>query len=441
MIPNLDDTIVALASASGPGMRGIVRLSGPRAHAFVISVVEGTLEPGQGRHRLTRQQIRVPGVHSLLPADVYLAWSPRSYTGQDTAEIHTISSPPLLEALIATLLNAGARAALPGEFTLRAFLAGRKDLPQAEAVLGVIEAATPDELKQALAQMAGGVTQPLHGLRDDLLNLLADVEAALDFVEEDIEFVAKTDTLLRISKGLAQITLLQKQLDERALSSRPFRVALIGEPNAGKSSLFNALAGLPAAIVSPVAGTTRDYLTRSVQLKGTSIELIDTAGWQPAENMIEEQAQSLGKAQTQGADLLLWCFDVTAASSEIPTEFISLTAVGVATKCDLRAAPANTIATSARAGAGITDLLVLIGECAASASRGALAPSLSRCRHHVEASLKHLRAAHHIVLFDDPAELLALELRLALEQIGAMIGAVHTDDLLDRVFSRFCIGK
>jgi tRNA modification GTPase len=236
---------------------------------------------------------------------------PKSYTGQDCVEVHTVSSPPLVDLLITTLLDAGARAARPGEFTMRAFLAGKKDLTQAEAVLGVIEAGTDDELSQALAQLAGGMTQPLHKLRDDLLNLLADVEAGLDFTEEDIEFVGKRGLLLRLGAGLAHLTNLRKQLDNRAVSNRPFRVALVGEPNAGKSSLFNALAGKPVAIVSPIPGTTRDYVTRSVTIQGTSVELIDTAGRQRATGGIEQHAQRLGREQAEKADLVLECVVVT----------------------------------------------------------------------------------------------------------------------------------
>lgn len=441
MIPDPDDTIVALASAHGPGMRGIVRLSGPNVQSVLEEVVADLPESLPSKRTLLPCHLRIPGLHSLLPADFYLAKAPRTYTGQHTAELHTISSPPILDALIAALLNAGARAAQPGEFTLRAFLAGKKDLPQAEAVLAVIEAQSPDELKQALTQLAGGVTQPLHGLREDLLNLLADVEAALDFADEDIQFVGKEAMLLRIGKGLAQVMLLQKQLDDRSLSDRPFRAALVGEPNAGKSSLFNALAGLPVAIVSPIAGTTRDYLTRSIQLKGTPIELLDTAGWQPAGNTIEEQAQSLGKAQAKIADLLLWCCDATTPAVSIPSEFAGLPVQVVLTKADLGETTSDQLATSAKTGVGLNELKEFLAESARSRKQGALAPSLSRCRHHVEACLTHLRAAHAIVLFDDPPELLALELRLALEQLGEMIGAIHTNDLLDRIFSRFCIGK
>ena len=445
MIPNPDDTIVALASAPGPGQRGIVRLSGHGVRTVTESILVDRSAVAFGQRTLAPVHVKIPGLTSSLPAFLYSAHGPRTYTSQDTAELHTISSPPLLEAIISALMNNGARAALPGEFTLRAFLAGKKDLPQAEAVLAVIEAGSPDELNKALTQLAGGVTQPLAGLRDDLLNLLADVEAGLDFVEEDITFVDKKDTLLRVSKGLAQVTLLQKQLDERSLSDRPYRVALVGAPNAGKSSLFNALAGLPVAIVSSVAGTTRDYLARTVQLKGSDIELIDTAGWQPAGNTIDEQAQSLGKAQARSADLLLWCCAITGSENEPPSEYAKVKVIKTLTKCDLagenRGPDHSIVMTSAKSGKGLDSLKMLLGERALIAKRGSLAPSLSRCRHHVEKCLKHLRAAHAIVLFDDPAELLALELRLALEQIGEMIGAIHTEDLLDRVFSRFCIGK
>src|SRR5829696_7024217 len=202
----LDDTIVALASAPGPGARAVIRLSGPDTHRIVGTV----FDPLPAGRSLAHGRLRLPGLHSPLPAMVLSMPGPKSYTGQDCVEVHTVSSPPLVDLLISTLLDAGARAARPGEFTMRAFLAGKKDLTQAEAVLAVIEAGTDGELRQALAQLAGGVTQPLHGLRDDLLNLLADAEAGLDFTEERIEFVGKRDMLLRLGKGMAQLVNLGK---------------------------------------------------------------------------------------------------------------------------------------------------------------------------------------------------------------------------------------
>jgi tRNA modification GTPase len=318
---------------------------------------------------------------------------------------------------------------------MRAFLAGKRDLPRAEAVQAVIAAGSRDELKQALAQLAGGVTRPLEGLRDDLLNLLADVEAGLDFTEEDITFVEQKDMLLRLTKGMAQLTTLKRQLEQRSAGERPFRVVLVGEPNAGKSSLFNALGGA-TALVSPEPGTTRDYLRKRLNLDGVVIELIDTAGWQPAGDEIDEQSQSLGVAQARAADLLLVC-------SEKGTFYFSERVecpIFVATKCDIIDAPEGVLATSAVTGAGLDELKALLAEHARRCAP-ALAPSLSRCRHLVDAALESLRRVHAVVLFEDPPEVLALELRGTLDQLGAITGAVHTDDLLDRIFSRFCIGK
>lgn len=445
MLPHPEDTIVAVSSASGPGARAIVRVSGPNAVGVVTSLFTSTVArrlTDSTRH-VTPGQLRLTGVHSPLPADGYFFRGPRSYTGQDLIELHTISSPPLVEQLVADLLAAGARPAQPGEFTLRAFLGGKKDLTRAEAVLAVIEAGSDDELKQALAQLSGGLARPMDALRDDLLSLLADVEAGLDFVDEDIEFVGKPEQLTRIAAGLAQLTNLRRQLDARTVSGRAVRVALVGAPNAGKSSLFNALVGTGGvALVSSVAGTTRDYLTKQIDLDGVPVELIDTAGWQDATDGIEEQAQRLGREQSRQADVVLWCVPADEAMPE-PPAFGGAAVIVVRTKADLATHPpsADEVRASVVTPDGTATLRERLAEVVKSLSRSALAPSQSRCRHHVEAAVDSLRRAHGHVLNDDPQELLALELRTALDQLGAMVGAVYTNDLLDRIFSRFCIGK
>lgn len=433
--PHPDDTIVALSSAPGAAARAIVRISGPKTAAVLAAL--GTSLPPPGRFEPV--SLRLTEVFSPLPADVYFFRRPRSYTGQDLAELHTLGSPPLVERLIADILNAGSRPAGPGEFTLRAFLAGKLDLPQAEAVHAVIEASSESELKHALAQLAGGVTEPLHGLRDDLLNLLADAEAALDFADEDIEFVGKSETLDRVTKALARMKNLRRQLDARTISGRPLRAVLVGEPNAGKSSLFNALAGNAAALVSPEAGTTRDYLAVSLLFDGINVELIDTAGWAAATDSIEAQAQRLGTEQSQAADIVLWCVEAGSPFTEraMPKNAVVLR---VRTKSDLRPGT-DGIATSVLQPHGIDALRSALAEAAVSLVRPPLAPSQSRCRHHVEACLKELQLAHHHALFDEPAELFALALRTALQHLGELVGAVYTNDLLDRIFSRFCIGK
>ncbi len=441
MLPNPEDAIVALSSAPGPGLRAIVRLTGTNALRIVRTIFHADRDIASEKRRQYTGSVRLPGLHSPLPADLYVAPAPRTYTGQELVEIHTISSPPLVELLIATLLSAGARAAQPGEFTLRAFLAGKLDLPRAEAVLGVIEAADGAQLRESLGQLAGGVTRPLDGLRDDLLNLLADVEAGLDFVDEDISFVGRTDLLTRLARGLAQLTLVRKQLDGRGRSDRPFRAVLVGRPNAGKSSLFNALAGA-TAIVSPIPGTTRDYLIHRLDLDGVPVELVDTAGRQDAIDLIDDQAQRLGLDAAQRADLLLVCIPADLEADAAEQQLLAgPNAVAVATQCDRATSPPGRLATSAVTGQGLDELRCLLIERAKAKREPPLAPSLSRCRHHVDACLEHLRKAHNTVLFDDPPEVLALELRAGLEELGAIVGAVYTDDLLDRIISRFCIGK
>jgi tRNA modification GTPase len=440
---DLDDTIVALATPAGPGARAVVRLSGPHAASVVLAVYSPSAPWVAGQRLLSAGDLQLPGVAAALPADVYFWPAPHSYTGQNIAEIHTLSSPPLVDLLVTALVGHGARPARAGEFTLRAFLAGKLDLTQAEAVQAVVAAPDADELRRALAQLAGGMAAPLTDLRNDLLNLLADVEAALDFTDEDIRFVGHEETLHRLAAALARLTLLRKQLEGRATAEKPLRVVLAGAPNAGKSSLFNALAGA-SALVSPQPGTTRDYLAATLDLDGVKIELIDTPGWQEAADVIASQAESLRRQQAAEADLVILCIapeaDAIALESETPAGK-ETPRLAVATKCDLAPPPAGLPATSARTGAGLAEVRARLADSARSRQQHGLAPSLARCRGHIEGCLEHLRRAHNLVLFEDPPELLAAELREALEQLGQMVGAVYTDDLLDRIFSRFCIGK
>jgi tRNA modification GTPase len=358
------------------------------------------------------------------------------------AELHVLSCQPLVELLLAEMMSAGARAAQPGEFTLRAFLAGKIDLTRAEAVLGVIEATNAQELKQALAQLAGGMAQPLLRLRGELVDLLADVEAGLDFTDENIEFVEMPQLLSRLTAALAQLTLVHKQLVGRSVRSDQFRVVLAGPPNAGKSSLFNALVGKSSALVSHRSGTTRDYLVHRLSGPDVEIDLIDTAGWDLAANMIEEQSQSLSNEQRLKADLLLICLEADKYRRDPETTRRNDCAIlEIITKCDLCPAPPGRLATSAITGQGIDELNRTLIEYARRHQHSPSVPGLSRCRHHIELCLTHLRQAHETALHREPPEMLALELRSALEHLGEMTGAVYTDELLDRVFSRFCIGK
>src|SRR5579884_3544569 len=309
MLPDPQETIVALATAPGPGARAVLRLSGGASLRVAQSLFHSPTPVRPDTRHASDGELRLPDIASPLPATLYHWPAPKTYTGQEMVELHTLSCPPLLDLLIAQCLGAGARAARPGEFTQRAFLAGKLDLTRAEAVRAVIEAGSRDELKSALAQLAGGIAGPLQRLRADLLDLLADVEAAIDFADEDLRFVGTEELLNRLAAALAALTLAGKQLEGRSVGGRPFRVALAGRPNAGKSSLFNALCGSAAALVSPAPGTTRDYLVARLDLGGEAAELIDTPGWQEADGGLAGQAQALGRDQVGQADLVLLCVE------------------------------------------------------------------------------------------------------------------------------------
>lgn len=434
-LANLDDTIVALSTPPGPGLRAVIRLSGPTAARVVRSLIPGFLPDPIASRQIVVGEIELPRLGPALPVELFYFRGPATYTGQDLVEIHTLSSMPLIEIAMAELLTAGARGALPGEFTMRGFLAGKLDLTRAEAVHAVIEASGGDPLRQALAQLAGGIARPLDELRNDMLNLLADVEAGLDFTEEDLTFVDQGQLLARLARALALVTLVGKQTADRGAAGATFRVVLAGSPNAGKSSLFNALVGRDSALVSPIAGTTRDYLEADVSCAGVVVRLIDTAGHGSATDSIDAAAQELGRQRQKDAELVLWCQAVDDPAPRKP----GVTTIG--TKADLGSVPDDRLAVSVFAGRNIERLKAFIAERARTHAANELAPSLTRCRHHIERCLEHLRRGHRLVLDEAPAELLALELRLALDELGAIVGAVYTDDLLDRIFSRFCIGK
>jgi tRNA modification GTPase len=321
MLYPLDDTIVAVASPPGGSARGIVRLSGPE----VAGQVQEVFHPEQPiRLAEVTRPSAIPGTIRLgssrpLPCDLYFWPTTRSYTGQPVAEIHTLGSLPLLEALVAALVAAGARLAQPGEFTLRAFLAGRIDLTQAEAVLGVIDAADPRQLDAALAQLAGGLAGPLRRLRDELVDLLAHLEAGFDFADEDISFIARHELETHLAVGAETVARLARQMASRTHSGALVRATLVGWPNTGKSSLFNALTGRGRALVSKHPGTTRDYLTAEMDLGGATCVLIDTAGMDPEpagpDRDLDLAAQAAASQQSREAHVELFCLDSTRPAS------------------------------------------------------------------------------------------------------------------------------
>lgn len=447
------DTIVALASARQGGGRGVVRLSGPRAVEVAGDLAGSPLNLAGDSPRVVDVELPVATAGApSLPA-MLLVWpGARSYTRQPTVEIHTVGSVPLLDLVVRRATEYGCRLAAPGEFTLRAFLAGRIDLTEAEAVLGVIDATGSAQLEVALGQLAGGMSRPLASLREELLMVVAELEAGLDFAEEDVEFLSDEEAARRIGHVADQLESLCQQLRHRSDASELPRVVLVGPANAGKSSLFNAMVArystdrtaAPSAIVSPIAGATRDYLTARIEVAGVEFELVDTAG-----KMEELSAESIGTSawqMTLGASrqsaLVLQC----RPCGEQDGWEIDPNTLWVATRCDDlggKESPDGMVMTSAVTGQGVGELANMIAQrLEAGSLAGSMVPATAaRCDESLRLAVESTRHAHELAEAGHSHELVIHELRHALDQLGQVAGSVATDDILDRVFQQFCIGK
>lgn len=454
-----EDTIAALGSATGGSARGIVRISGPDVQSKIASIF--VPRDPEKWNNAKRPEIH-SGIISLkelscdLAVDISLWPTARSFTGQPMAEIHTIGSPPLLEALLQELFKTGIRPALQGEFTLRAFLSGRIDLMQAEGVLGVIDSRDDEELNAALSQLAGGLSSQLNHLREQLLVDRADLEAGLDFVEEDIDFVHRDEFIKRLGDAIEFVGQLLEQTANRMTANITKKVVLAGLPNAGKSSLFNKLIDDHRAIVSNIEGTTRDYLTAQVSWKNLNIQLVDTAGW---ESVLDENssvpmssAQSFRDQQTEQADLLIWCraSDLSNDQQRIDDQLQltlpqSTSLLFINTKADLsEETNKKNLQISVINDQGIELLKSKIVELLSDEQqeKGLLLGSTSaRCHNALSQTRTSLAAAKELATSQAGDEIISLELATAIDHLGEITGAVYTDDLLDRIFSRFCIGK
>ncbi|HEY2415044.1 MAG TPA: tRNA modification GTPase [Pirellulaceae bacterium] len=449
---DLDDTIAAIGSAPGGALRGIVRLSGPQVVEIVGRVFHADDQTPVSHLRFAacrRGAVKLPRNLGIAPTTLYLWPTTSSYTGQQSAELYLPGSPPLLDAALEVLCQAGARLARPGEFTLRSFLAGRLDLTQAEAVLGVIDAENRQQLDAALSQLAGGLAKPLAALRGQLLDLLAHLEAGLDFTEEDIEFISAAELQRQLAEVALMIAKLAAQMHSRGHAGQLPRVVLCGEPNVGKSSLLNALAGENAAIVSEIAGTTRDFVTRRAKFGDYECLITDTAGIATADrdDELNAAAQAATREQIRQADLVLQCMDASQPPKAAPAgNLASLPAnrLLVWTKCDLprvaKAAGDDTaVETSSRTSTGIDVLRQWIAAALSErpADASSVAGTAERCRDSLRRATESINRAQAAT----GEELIAAELRIALDEIGLVAGETYTDDILDRIFSRFCIGK
>jgi tRNA modification GTPase len=445
------DTIAAVASPHGGAERGIVRVSGPRAFAALSSVVRG-IEDAPGFRR--REGVLALAGWPEAAVSVWTFRAPRSYTGEDAVELHAPGSPPLLQAILRALEAAGARLAAPGEFTRRAFLSGRIDLAQAEAIGALARAEADGEARAGARALLFGLGPAIDGTKSRILDALAHVEATIDFPEEDLPGLAPASAIAtRLEAALGELEALEgRSLVPRVARPEPV-VVLAGAANAGKSTLLNALAGREEALVSPHAGTTRDPVSALVALApGVQARLVDTAGEKDAESPIEEAALGRSRELARSADLVLWLVDLAAESPASPPEG----ALVVGTKTDLvakgaggpeatlpHAAKASSLRVSARTGAGLPELRARIAK---HLERSELSSDLVQTERQaglVRRARERLAAAALLLRSSEPArlELSALDLRAALSALGELTGAVATDDLLDRIFGEFCIGK
>jgi len=440
---NATDTVAAVSSAVGPAARMIVRVSGPLAPKIAQDLCRAAQPLGPSAFRMP---LHFAGL--VVPAWAYVFVAPRSYTGDDLVEFHIPGNPVIARLLLDHLRAAGARDAEPGEFTARAFFNGRIDLTAAEGVAATIAAQTEDELAAARQLMAGELARRLRPVTDLVAQTLALVEVGIDFSEEDVTFLSAAQLRTRAAEADA---LLGRLLDDSArfdrLAHEPTAV-LVGRPNAGKSTLLNALAGRQRAVTSPVAGTTRDVLSAEVALERGMLRVLDVAGLDAGgadeADPIAKQMRERALRAVAEADFMVSVRDV--ADGVEPPDAGRAPDLVVWTKTDLPHEPSpatsrpNFVAVSALTGENMAALRARLDHLAFGERRAR--PSLALNARHVAAVHEARQALGRVTAgADAPAEVLALDLRDALDALGRVVGAVTPDDLLGRIFSSFCIGK
>ena len=445
------DTIVAIATPPGEGGVGILRCSGPQALSIAMEICGGpTVKPLTPRHAHFRRFYARDG--SLIDHGIALYFpAPNSYTGETVVELQGHGSPLALASLLTEAIALGARAARAGEFSERAFLNGRLDLAQAEAVADLIHARSDAQARAAAASLEGTFSQAVDDIHGRLLRLLALAEAGLDFSEEDLGDAhdqAIGDSLVRLD---AQVAHLLKQAQQGARLARGGRVVLAGRPNVGKSSLMNALAQRESAIVTAIPGTTRDLLREEIVLGGLPVELVDTAGLREAADAVEAEGVARARNILHSAQLILLVVDASTGWQTEDEVILRALPDGprriIWNKMDLvSAVPATptgeeAIALSAQTGAGLDALHRSLTE--ALGVQGDSCPFSARRRHveALESCLRRLGTARDMHRLGDAPELVAQSLREAAAALAGITGHMDVEDILGEIFSRFCIGK
>ncbi|MBV9190383.1 MAG: tRNA uridine-5-carboxymethylaminomethyl(34) synthesis GTPase MnmE [Betaproteobacteria bacterium] len=429
------DTIAAVATPPGRGGIGVVRISGPQVPQIAAQVI-GSVPPARAatlaRFSDARGAAIDEGIAVYFPA-------PHSYTGEAVLELQGHGGPVVLGMLLSACLDAGARLAGPGEFTRRAFLEGRLDLAQAEAVADLIDASSQEAARSALRSLSGEFSAAIDALLSQLVELRALTEAQLDFPEEELDGIHRDDAAKRLVSIQAAVDDVLARSKQGSLLRSGVYVVLAGAPNVGKSSLLNRLAGAERAIVTPIPGTTRDALRETIHIDGVAVVLVDTAGLRESADEVEKLGIARTRSELERADVVLAVHDATAGTAAVAS---TAQRIDVYNKTDLRPGfvpPKGAIAVSAKTGQGVPDLREAIVRAAGWSSTGE-SVFLARERH-----LRALTAAkeHLVRATAEKArwELFAEELRLAHESLSAITGAFTADDLLGEIFGRFCIGK
>ncbi|MCB9382989.1 MAG: tRNA uridine-5-carboxymethylaminomethyl(34) synthesis GTPase MnmE [Bryobacterales bacterium] len=445
-----DDTIVAISTPPGRGGIGVIRISGPHARTVADALTEGAAD----------WEPRRPHLAALIDQEgrhvdrILLTWfaAPHSYTGEHVVELSCHGSPAVLGFAVERALAVGARLAEPGEFTLRAFRSGRLDLPQAEAVRDLIESSTVYQARVAMRQVEGGLSRRLAAIKRELLELVALLEAGIDFAEDDIDVAPASELLERLARVREPVARLVESFRYGKVVHGGVTLAIIGRPNVGKSSLFNRLLERDRAIVTPIPGTTRDVVSETAQIDGLPVKLLDTAGIRATADVVEAQGVERSWEALADADLILAVVDLSQPLDDADSELLSRAAASgqalvIGNKADLpRRAEAGceTIAVSATTGEGLDTLRRAIRETAAPAPDGGVEGAfLTSLRHErlLRESLEYLDKAAEAIRLGTPHEMLLLDLYSALRPVDAITGATTVDDILDGIFSTFCIGK
>jgi tRNA modification GTPase len=445
---NLHDTIAAVSTPPGRGGLGIIRFSGSEARAIAERILRFAHAPAWHTWACQLAELTDSAGHAVDQVVVTFYQGPRSYTAEDVIEISCHGSPVVLRHGLQQALKAGARLAEPGEFTLRAFLRGRIDLPQAEAVRDLIEATTLYQARIAAQQIGGSVSRRIAPLKEQLLDLIALLEAGIDFAEDDVSVAPLAEILRRLDPLIAVVSRLAASFAYGSLVHEGLTLAIVGRPNVGKSSLFNRLLEQDRAIVTEVPGTTRDTVSEVAAIQGVPVKLIDTAGIREGEGLVETLGIERSFQAMADSDLTLVVIECSAPVDQQDLQLIERARrqgrwLLVGNKSDLprRAELAEPLlAVSALTGAGIERLRQAIIPAESMEHETGFITSL-RHEQCLRESLAYLSKARAAVEAQIPHEMLLLDLYAALRPMDAITGATTADDILNRIFSTFCIGK